>query len=357
MFYEPASDFFYDPKTKLYYGNKKRQYFRYEEDKKPYVFQPVGGDSGAGGGEMRGQVVAGGIVTPKVVTAAEERSAEVSPGPSAVEMKPEKAEPKPKIAISLKTAVPQRDAGAKSLNEAAALERTKLKEKNIKRKESAMSAAGENNANPATLPQAHKKHAKDMNKWSERVKERKEEGGTGEVRPPVCKKVKTTAAGQPICILCRRKFATVEKLQQHEKLSALHKENLAKKAAAADAAAKEAQSESDKYRDRSKERRLMHGGTHAAPESSHAEALLAHSLGGSSSAENKPSEAVRPEETLNNANVGNKLLQKLGWKSGGGLGRSAQENAMGNGSRNDAASNLKSDWERIESLAQRGGRR
>lgn len=195
-----------------------------------------------------------------------------------------------------------------------------------------------------------------MNKWSERVKEMQEKA-TGEACPPVSKKVKTTAAGQPICILCRRKFASLEKLQQHEKLSALHKENLAKKAAAADTAAKEAQQESEKYRDRSKERRLMHG-THAAPESSHAEALLAHSLGGSSSAETKPAEVIRPEETLNGANVGNKLLQKLGWKSGGGLGRSAnQENAMGNGSTKDVASNLKSDWERIESLAQRGGRR
>jgi len=71
---------------------------------------------------------------------------------------------------------------------------------------------------------------------------------------------------------------------------------------------------------------------------------------------------VRPEETLNDANVGNKLLQKMGWKSGGALGRKSSGGAEGGGddgpaTKTDAASSLKSDWERIESLAQRGGRR
>lgn len=362
MFYEPSSDFFYDPKTKLYYSNKKQQYFRYDEDKKPHAFQPIGEANGASGqsqqGKVGGQGVEG-VVMPKVVTEAEEISAEASPEPNATEMKPERIETKPKIAISLKTALPQKDGGVKSLNEVAATEKTKLKEKNIQRKESALSIAAENNATPAILPQAHKKHAKDMNKWSERVKEMRHED-TSEVKPPASKKVKTTVSGQPICVLCRRKFATLEKLQQHEKLSALHKENLAKKAATDAAAKGSPQKEPEmSYRDRSKERRSMHG-SHVAPEFSHAEALLAHSLG-SSSTEKKHAQVIRPEETLNDTNVGNKLLQKMGWKSGEVLGRNTNQDSAGNdGSvtkKKDAASNLKSDWERIESLAQRGGRR
>lgn len=356
MFYEPSSDFFYDPKTKLYYGNKKQRYFRYDAEKKPCAFQPVGEENN---GHQNGQV-GGGMITSQVVTAAEENAAEQAPPePSAdADAKTDKLELKPKIAISIKTALPQKkEISAKSLKDVAATEKNKRKEKNIQRKESALSAAVESNAAPAALPQSHKNHAKDMNKWSERVKEMRDED-TSEA--PAAKKVKTTVSGQPICVLCRRKFPTLEKLVQHEKLSALHKENLAKKAAA-DAAAKDAAKQKEKsdasYRDRSKERRKMYGSHAGATESSsHAEALLAHSLGTGSSSQSKPAEVIRPEETLNDANVGNKLLQKLGWKSGEALGRNCgKQGTMGNDGA--VASNLKSDWERIESLAQRGGGR
>lgn len=296
------------------------------------MFQPVGGSAVQTPGQVAGGQ--GGEGTSPTVTATKPA---------------EKVESKPKIAISLKTPLPQKDSGTKSLNEVATKEKAKLKEKNIKRKESALSAAGEINATPVTLP--NKKHATNMNVWSERVKEMRDEDTCNE---DPSKKVKTTASGQPICVLCRRKFATVEKLQQHEKLSALHQENLAKKAAAEAAAAssKKTQQEADTYRDRSKERRDMYGGaSHAASSSSHAEALLAHSLGSSSSADRtKPTEIIRPEDTLNNdTNVGNKLLQKMGWKSGEALGKDTANDS--------AASKLKNDWERIESLAQTGGRR
>jgi hypothetical protein len=65
-----------------------------------------------------------------------------------------------------------------------------------------------------------------------------------------------------------------------------------------------------------------------------------------------PTEIIRPEDTLNDTNnVGNKLLQKMGWSSGELLGRTTV-----NTNGDDVASNLKSDWERIESIAKRGGR-
>ncbi|KAL9184669.1 hypothetical protein ACHAXT_012639 [Thalassiosira profunda] len=355
MFYEPSSDFFYDPKTKLYYSNKKRQYFQYVEEKRPYVFQPVG-ESGSAGQQGGGPGM-GGIPPPKVITAAEEAAVEVAPEANATGANQEKVEMKPTIAISLKTPVPQKDGGAKSLNEVASLEKAKLEQAKIqeiimKRKNSAMSTGDSTNT-----PGVHKKHAKDMDKWSERVKEMRDR--TPAEAPPPSKRVKTTASGQPICVLCRRKFANLEKLEQHERLSAMHKENLAKKVAA-DAAAKEAaakrQPSDTLYRDRSKERRVMYGSHTNQESSSHAEALMAHNLG--SSSEGKPAETVRPEETLNDANVGNKLLEKMGWKSGDALGREpAAGNSGAEWKKGDAASSLKSDWERIESLAQRGGRR
>jgi len=337
MFYEPHSDFFYDPKTKLYYSNKKQQYFTYQADKKPHVFQPVGGVASQ--------------------TAAPGKGTETSSGTNDKATDKEQ-KPKKKIAISLKTA-PPKGGGIQSLNEVAAREKTRLiKENSIKRKESAISAVAENNAVASLVPQSHKKHAKDMNIWSDRVKEMKEEDKCTDVQQPPSKKVKTTTSGQPICVLCRRKFATLEKLVQHENLSALHKENLAKKVAsdAADAAKKKTKQESDtSYRDRSKERRQMFGSDAPESSSSHAEALLAHSLGSGAAPErSKPVEVIRPEETLNNdTNVGNKLLQKMGWKSGEALGRTGNDTAKGNN--NSAANNLKKDWEKIESLAQNGG--
>mmetsp|Transcript_16004 Transcript_16004/g.34851 ORF Transcript_16004/g.34851 Transcript_16004/m.34851 type:complete len:374 (-) Transcript_16004:195-1316(-) len=373
MFYEPFSDFFYDPKTKFYYSNAKKRYFRYDLEKGE--FQPIGeeGKRGVeGGGQVAQQQGTGGgqggdvMIAPKVVTAAEEDAvAGVIPPQPASESKPEKVELKPKIAISLKTALPRKDSGGiKSLNEVTAMEKAKLMEKTIQRKESSLSAGGNSSVginDPAALSQSHKEHNKDMDKWSERVKEmRDEENVTCDEAPPSSNKVRTTASGQPICVLCRRKFANLEKMRQHERLSALHKENLAKKAAA-DAAKKKQRESSETYRDRSKERRLMYGGSLAAnpdSSSSHAEALLAHALNNPSS-DAGAAETVRPEETLNDANVGNKLLQKLGWKSGETLGRSDGNQNDGGAAAGDngVVSNLKSDWERIESLAQRGGRR
>lgn len=150
-------------------------------------------------------------------------------------------------------------------------------------------------------------------------------------------------------------------MQQHEKLSALHKENQAKKAAAEAKSATSPKQETiaeASYRDRTKERRLLYGdfAPHAASgNSSHADAFLAQV--NNDMGEVKATEAIRPEETLGTSNVGNKLLQKLGWKSGDTLGRKQDEHGpQSNKGNGGVANSLKSDWERIESLAQGGGR-
>lgn len=290
------------------------------------MFQPVGGGGGNTGvssgthtqGQRAGETAEGGSSTSVG-------------GQPAVEARAKPAE-KPKIAISIKTPVPQANTTSKSLSDVAAEEKVRLTENSIKRKQSALSAAGDSTT-PSTVSQPHKKHAKDLDMWSGRQDEMRDE----DTETHAAKKIKTTASGQPICDLCRRKFATIEKLQQHEKLSQLHKDNLVKK--------KKEDEEKQAYRDRTKERREMHG-SHTALESSssHAEALLAHSLGTGAVKKHTPAEIIRPAETLNNeSNVGNKLLQKMGWK-GEALGSGKTSGSV-------AASNLKSDWERIENLA------
>ena len=59
-------------------------------------------------------------------------------------------------------------------------------------------------------------------------------------------------------------------------------------------------------------------------------------------------------------NVGNRMMQKMGWKSGNALGRKQEEGDSDNTAESkvggDATVSLKNEWARIESLAQSGGR-
>jgi len=354
MFYEPASDFFYDPKTKLYYSNKKQKYFHFVVGMDP-PFQGVGEQNDQQQQEGVSRAVADpSQAAPTGDVPARQTEAQI------VSSNGIGGDSKSKIAISLKTAVlPSTSTVPVASVSSAATERSKLIEK--LRKASGASAAGP--ALAEVVPQVHKQHAKDMGVWSERVKELKGEGDT----PPASLKtssatasnpteIKTTPSGQPICIICRRKFANLEKLQQHEKLSALHKENLAKITDSGGEAAKQKELATPEllYRDRSKERRMLYSAS--SVDASRVDMLLASVDPLRSDAEKK-TEVIQPEQALGDANVGNQLLQKLGWKSGDTLGRK-QEGGNGSESKSgsDVASSLKNDWERIESLVQSGGR-
>jgi RNA-binding protein 5/10 len=327
MFYEPASDFFFDPKTKLYYSNKKQKYFQFVEGMDP-EFQA-----------MENQQQGGGAVA--AATSVGTIQADANGGD------------KSKIAISLKTTTLSAVSAIPTPGNSAASKRSKLIEK--LRKASSASAPSTN----LTEPQVHKKHAKDIDVWSNRIKEMKGEGADAAANlqkstssEPTA--VKTTASGQPICMLCRRKFANVEKLRQHEQLSDMHKENLAKKADAEASKVKETATPEMTYRDRTKERQMMY--STSSGDAFHVDKLLASVNPAFGSVETK-SEVIRPEQTLGDSNVGNQLLQKMGWKSGEALGRKQEgENGAESKSGSNVANNLKNDWERIESLAQAGGR-
>ena len=221
MFYEPSSNFFYDPKTKLYYSNKKQQYFQFVMGSKN-KFQPIGGQQvsqSVSVEESNGAVVDKDAVEPMP----NEGNAQKKTMPEARidETRHEKAEVKPKIAISLKTpALPSKDnAAKKTLSEVAAIEKNKLIEQNmIARKEFSSSAP---DTATASIPQSHKQHENDMDKWSERVKEMRSEDSPNASAAVVKEKqsatiastpkIVKTASGQPICVLCKRKFANVEK--------------------------------------------------------------------------------------------------------------------------------------------------
>lgn len=324
MFYEPASDFFYDPKTKLYYSNKKQKYFHFMKGETP-EFQEVNN-------QQQGGANAGG--TTKAEAAGDAATSQpFNPTANGADQS--------KIAISLKTTALPSTSNAPASSVAS--DRLKLIEK--LRKASSVQAA-----NTQAEPQVDKKHAKNMDVWSNRIKEMK--GEAPDVAPIQSEEtpIKTTTSGQPICVLCRRKFANLEKLRQHEQFSAMHKENLAKKAAAN--AKKETTTPETTYRDRTKERQMLYSAS--SVDTTHVDKLLA-SMNPTASVEKK-TDVIHPEQTLGESNMGNQLLQKMGWKQGESLGRKQEgESGAETKSGSNAANNLKNDWERIESLAHSGG--
>ncbi|VEN54203.1 unnamed protein product [Callosobruchus maculatus] len=117
-----------------------------------------------------------------------------------------------------------------------------------------------------------------------------------------------------ICNLCKRQLGTAEALAKHARKSTLHKQNLeARRKRKGELAA-----EKIVYRDRAKERRMKYGDPDEPQPSKLKEKYL------------KAREAEAPVvsasvcEPIGSENVGNRLLQKMGWSEGQGLGKQNQ---------------------------------
>ena len=308
MFYEKESDFFYDPQSRLYYGNKQSAYFRYDADAENRFIQvqkvSPAKKSGKGADERSSSTELDAILgDPKLGKKGK-----------AVDSS------KPKICINLKT---KKLPGSSS--------QTKKKPKTI-----------DNVKTPNTLNPQKRQHQDDISKWSERQEEMKASvpHANAKADPSVTRNVSRTAKGEPICTLCKRKFPNLEKLEYHERVSKLHAENLKK---LNEKAPKEVSQNNTKaapnsnYVDRAQQRRDMYGIDHSVP-------VKDTTAPATSPLVSTPAATVKPSETLGSTNVGNKMLQKLGWQSGKSLGRRGGETAL-------AQNDLKNDWERIEALA------
>ncbi|XP_024125065.1 RNA-binding protein 5 [Oryzias melastigma] len=120
------------------------------------------------------------------------------------------------------------------------------------------------------------------------------------------------------CLLCRRQFPNKESLVRHQQLSDLHKKNLEvlrrSKMSEAELEELERKESEQKYRDRAAERREKYG----IPEPPVAKKKKF----------NQPAPPVNYEQPtkdgLSSDNIGNKMLQAMGWKEGKGLGRNQQ---------------------------------
>uniref|UniRef100_A0A673JKK1 RNA binding motif protein 5 n=1 Tax=Sinocyclocheilus rhinocerous TaxID=307959 RepID=A0A673JKK1_9TELE len=121
------------------------------------------------------------------------------------------------------------------------------------------------------------------------------------------------------CLLCRRQFPNKEALIRHQQLSDLHKQNLEvlrrSKLSEAELEELERKETEMKYRDRAAERREKYG----IPEPPVPKKRKF----------TQPTPVVvnyeQPtKDGLNSDNIGNKMLQAMGWKEGKGLGRNQQ---------------------------------
>ncbi|XP_017480858.1 PREDICTED: RNA-binding protein 5-B isoform X1 [Rhagoletis zephyria] len=122
------------------------------------------------------------------------------------------------------------------------------------------------------------------------------------------------------CLLCKRAFQSLEILQKHLKISNLHKENLQKfqLARGASGGGDSMSVALSNYRDRAKERRQKYGESDPPVTNRSRERF---------EMEMKSVAARQPEAPpmpIGSNNVGNRLLQKMGWSEGQGLGRKNQ---------------------------------
>lgn len=114
------------------------------------------------------------------------------------------------------------------------------------------------------------------------------------------------------CLLCKRQFPNKETLVKHQQLSSLHKENMAKMGLSDMAVNIE-------YRDRAKERRKKFG----QPEVPNRLKERYLEVKEAATTSNRgPYE--EPPKVIGADNIGSKLLQKMGWSEGMGLGKTNQ---------------------------------
>ncbi|KFB38041.1 AGAP008577-PA-like protein [Anopheles sinensis] len=137
------------------------------------------------------------------------------------------------------------------------------------------------------------------------------------------------------CLLCKRAFQSQEILMKHLKMSSLHKENLQKLNArhrgGGGGGTSGGGGSSDggsggplsslQYRDRAKERRQKYGEDEAPPVNRSKERFQRELEKQTQASFSQGTSATVP---IGQNNIGNKLLQKMGWSEGQGLGRSNQ---------------------------------
>ncbi|CAG7664880.1 unnamed protein product [Allacma fusca] len=118
------------------------------------------------------------------------------------------------------------------------------------------------------------------------------------------------------CLLCKRQFPNKEVLQKHTKLSDLHKKNLEELKKSNE---KSFSDPSTTYRDRAKERRMKFGSDPDEGRNTLKDMYMQAKKDINLSYVEEPT-----KDGIKDDNVGNRMLQKMGWQEGQGLGKGNQ---------------------------------
>ncbi|XP_043977220.1 RNA-binding protein 5 isoform X2 [Gambusia affinis] len=309
-YYDPQTGLYYDPNSQYYYNTQTQQYLYWDSEKQTYV--PASGNINAGQNDKTANGSAGGNKEPKE----------------------KKEKPKSKTAQQI---AKDMERWAKSLNKQKENFKSSFQPiSQEERKEAAAADAGytlfekkggldrlmqevARCAEEEALPVSSASSSKCGLVAAYSGDSDPEEGvGGGESDGGDLSLDKLTDWKKMACLLCRRQFPNKEGLVRHQQLSDLHKKNLEvlrrSKMSEAELEELERKETEQKYRDRAAERREKYG----IPEPPVPKKKKF----------NQPAPVVNYEQPtkdgLTSDNIGNKMLQAMGWKEGKGLGRNQQ---------------------------------
>ncbi|XP_048055108.1 RNA-binding protein 5 isoform X1 [Megalobrama amblycephala] len=295
-YYDPSTGLYYDPNTHYYYNSQTQQYLYWDGEKQAYV---------------------------PAVDANNAAQNAASTSTPQKEGKEKKEKPKSKTAQQI---AKDMERWAKSLNKQKENFRSSFQPiSQEERREAAAADAGftlfEKKA--GALERLVTEASKATEEESSSSKVGLVAAYSGDSEPEECldgddREDKLTDWKKMACLLCRRQFPSKEALIRHQQLSDLHKQNLEvlrrSKLSEAELEELERKETEMKYRDRAAERREKYG----IPEPPAPKKRKF----------TQPAPVVNYEQPtkdgLNSDNIGNKMLQAMGWKEGKGLGRNQQ---------------------------------
>lgn len=290
-YYDPYTLLYYDPNSQYYYNNKLQKFLYWDASKQTFLTSPTDG-----------------------------KAPVVDPPAPAEPPKEDEKKPKVKEGESDKVKVAKRIAKdmerwAKTLNQ-----KKEIAKQNVVAQASAMNsmkavgaadigfAVLERKENGLEIPRMPESLVAAYGQGSD--SEDEEEGLAQE------DKLHTDWV-KNICLLCKRQFGNKETLVKHQQMSDLHKQNLADWYRSKGLDPDDAQTRSRQYRDRAKERRLKYGEPDKPQPSKLKESYI-------KAREANVSYEEPTKSGIGSDNLGNKLLQKMGWSEGMGLGKANQ---------------------------------
>uniref|UniRef100_A0A669DMN2 RNA binding motif protein 5 n=1 Tax=Oreochromis niloticus TaxID=8128 RepID=A0A669DMN2_ORENI len=298
-YYDPQTGLYYDPNTHYYYNSQTQQFLYWDSEKQTYV--PASTGTGQNDGKTGGSAATG--------------TKELKEG------KEKKEKPKSKTAQQI---AKDMERWAKSLNKQKENFKSSFQPiSQEERKEAAAADAGytlfekKGASLDRLIPEMLRAPEEDKRLIFMYVypcgDSDPEEGGAEPDGGDISQD-KLTDWKKLACLLCRRQFPNKESLIRHQQLSDLHK--VTSHVSSSELTMKLIQKERErmKYRDRAAERREKYG--------------IPEPPAPKKKKFNQPAPAINYEQPtkdgLNSDNIGNKMLQAMGWKEGKGLGRNQQ---------------------------------